>query len=179
MGLDALFTVALYNLRETNMATTDTDHPGFSIQTGEVRSQGLELDGRINITPAWTVLGSWNLISQTVRSANDGTQGKHPVGVSRNTAKLWSQYAFNGALDGFSVGGGVRYMGTSYANTSNTLKVPATTVYDARVAYQWRQWQLALNADNIGNKTYIASCNNLGCEYALKRQYVATVSYAW
>jgi len=179
VGLDALFTVALYNLRETNMATTDTDHPGFSIQTGEVRSQGLELDGRINITPAWTVLGSWNLISQTVRSANDGTQGKHPVGVSRNTAKLWSQYAFNGALDGFSVGGGVRYMGTSYANTSNTLKVPAATVYDARVAYQWRQWQLALNADNIGNKTYIASCNNLGCEYALKRQYVATVSYAW
>lgn len=179
VGLDALFTLALYNLRETNVATADPHHPNFSVQTGEVRSRGLELDGRINLTPAWTVLASWNLIDQTVRSANNGTKGKRPVGVSRNTAKLWSQYAFDGLFDGFSLGGGVRYLGTSYANSLNSQKVPAATVYDARVAYQWRQWQLAVNADNIANKIYLASCSNNGCEYAVKRQYVATVSYAW
>lgn len=179
VGLDALFTLALYDLRETNVATADPDHPNFSVQTGEVRSRGVELDGRINITPAWSVLASYNLTDPKVLSANDDTQGKRPVGIARNTAKLWSQYAFDGALDGVTLGGGVRYVGTSYATTDNGLKVPAATVYDARVGYQWRQWQLALNAANLGNKTYLASCSNNGCEYALKRQYIATLSYKW
>lgn len=179
VGLDALFTLALFNLRETNVATTDPDHANYSVQTGEIRSRGIEVDGKINITPSWSLLASWALTDPQVVSANDGTEGKHPVGIARNSAKLWTQYALSGPLDGFSVGGGVRYVGSSYANTDNSLKVPSTTVYDARVGYQWREWGIALNAANLTNKTYLASCQNNGCEYAMKRQLTATVSYKW
>ena len=80
---------------------------------------------------------------------------------------------------GFSIGGGVRYVGSSYANTDNSLKVPAATVYDARLGYDWREWGVALNAANLTNKTYLATCQNNGCEYAMKRQLTATVSYKW
>lgn len=179
VGLDALFTLALFNLRETNVATPDPDHANFSVQTGEIRSRGIELDGKINITPAWSVLASWALTDPQVTSANDGSEGKHPVGIARNSAKLWTQYALSGPLDGFSIGGGVRYVGSSYATTDNSLKVPAATVYDARVGYQWREWGVALNAANLTNKTYLASCQDNGCEYAMKRQLVATVNYKW
>ena len=179
VGLDALFTLALFNLRETNVATPDPDHANYSVQTGEIRSRGIELDGKINITPAWSVLASYALTDPEVISANDGTEGKHPVGIARNSAKLWTQYALSGPLDGFSIGGGVRYVGSSYANTDNSLKVPAATVYDARLGYDWREWGVALNAANLTNKTYLATCQNNGCEYAMKRQLTATVSYKW
>lgn len=179
VGLDALFTLALFNLRETNVATPDPDHANFSVQTGEIRSRGIELDGKINITPAWSVLASWALTDPQVTSANDGSEGKHPVGIARNSAKLWTQYALSGPLDGFSIGGGVRYVGSSYATTDNSLKVPAATVYDARLGYQWREWGVALNAANLTNKTYLASCQDNGCEYAMKRQLVATLNYKW
>lgn len=179
VGLDALFTLALFNLRETNVATPDPDHANYSVQTGEIRSRGIELDGKINITPAWSVLASWALTDPQVISANDGSEGKHPVGIARNSAKLWTQYALSGPLDGFSIGGGVRYVGSSYATTDNSLKVPAATVYDARVGYQWREWGVALNAANLTNKTYLASCQDNGCEYAMKRQLVATLNYKW
>jgi iron complex outermembrane receptor protein len=179
VGLDALFTLALFNLRETNVATPDPDHANFSVQTGEIRSRGIELDGKINITPAWSVLASWALTDPQVISANDGSEGKHPVGIARNSAKLWTQYALSGPLDGFSIGGGVRYVGSSYATTDNSLKVPAATVYDARLGYQWREWGVALNAANLTNKTYLASCQDNGCEYAMKRQLVATLNYKW
>ncbi|HDG1679269.1 TonB-dependent siderophore receptor [Kluyvera ascorbata] len=179
VGLDALFTLALFNLRETNVATPDPDHANYSVQTGEIRSRGIELDGKINITPAWSVLASYALTDPEVISANDGTEGKHPVGIARNSAKLWTQYALSGPLDGFSIGGGVRYVGSSYANTDNSLKVPAATVYDARLGYDWHEWGVALNAANLTNKTYLATCQNNGCEYAMKRQLTATVSYKW
>lgn len=29
------------------------------------------------------------------------------------------------------------------------------------------------------NKTYLASCQDNGCEYAMKRQLVATLNYKW
>ena len=179
IGLDALFTLALFNLRETNVATPDPDHTNYSVQTGEIRSRGIELDGKINITPAWSVLASYALTDPKVTSANDATEGKHPVGISRHSAKLWTQYALSGPLEGFSLGGGVRYISSSYATTDNSLKVPAATVYDARVGYQWREWGVALNGANLTNKTYLASCQNNGCEYAMKRQLVASVSYKW
>jgi len=180
VGLDALVTLSLYDLHETNVATPDPDHVNYSVQTGEIRSRGIELEGKINITPDWLVMGSYTLTDPTVEKANDGNEGKYVTAVSRNTANLWSQYSFSGpVLDGFSVGGGVRYVGSSYANSDNSLKVPAATVYDARLGYQYKQWQLALNAANLTNKTYLAVCQNNGCEYALKRQYVATLSYQW
>lgn len=178
-NMDALFSLALYNLQQTNVATPDPDHVNYSLQTGEIRSRGIELDGKINITPEWLVLASYSLTAQEVQSANDGTEGKRPPGLARNAANLWTQYALGGRLEGVSVGGGVRYIGSSEANTSNTMKVPAATVYDARIGWQWHQWQLALNAANLTNKTYLAVCQNNGCEYALKRQYVATVGYQW
>lgn len=179
VGLDALFTLALFNLRETNVATPDPDHANFSVQTGEIRSRGVGLDGKINLTPAWSVLASWAFTDPKVTSANDGTEGKHPVGISRHSAKLWTQYALSGPLDGFSLGGGVRYIGSSYATSDNSLKVPAATVYDARIGYQWREWGVALNAANLTDKTYLASCQDNGCEYAMKRQLIATVNYKW
>ncbi|QKJ85043.1 iron complex outermembrane recepter protein [Paramixta manurensis] len=179
LGLDALFTVALFDLRETNVATADLEHLNYSVQTGEIRSKGVELEGKINLTPDWLVLASYAYTDPEVVQSNNGDKGNDPVAISRNSARLWSEYSLHGALDGLKVGGGARYIGTSYANRANTLKVPAATVYDAMVSYRWRQWQMALNAENLTNKVYLASCQDNGCEYAIKRQYVATLSYQW
>lgn len=179
VGLDALFTLALFNLRETNVATRTRIMPTSACKP--VRS--------VLAASNWTAKSTsprhgryWHPRAFTdpkVTSANDGTEGKHPVGISRHSAKLWTQYALSGPLDGFSLGGGVRYIGSSYATSDNSLKVPAATVYDARIGYQWREWGVALNAANLTDKTYLASCQDNGCEYAMKRQLIATVNYKW
>ncbi|XBS69719.1 TonB-dependent siderophore receptor [Acerihabitans sp. KWT182] len=178
-GLDALFTAAVYNLRQTNVLTADPDHADFSVQTGEIRSKGIELEGKVNVTPSWLVTASYALTDPEITRSNDGDEGNSPVGIARQSATLWSEYTLPGKLDGVTLGGGVRYVGTSYADTDNTLKVPAATVYDAMARYRLQQWQLALNVQNLTNKTYLASCQNNGCYYGLKRQYIATLSYQW
>ena len=178
-GLDAMFTAAVYNLRQTNVATADPDHANFSVQTGEVRSKGLELEGKVNVTPDWLVTASYALTDPEVARSTSGTRGKTPVGIARQSATLWSEYALHGVLDGLTLGGGVRYIGTSYANADNSMKVPAATVYDAMARYRWQQWQLAVNVQNLTDKTYLASCQDNGCYYGLKRQYIATLSYQW
>ncbi|WAH61936.1 hypothetical protein LZ023_35875 (plasmid) [Pseudomonas silvicola] len=63
------------------------------------------------------------LTNPKVLSANDDTQGKQPVSIARQTAALWTEYALPGVLDGLTIGGGGRYVGTSYATSDNSLKV--------------------------------------------------------
>jgi len=178
-SIDALFTASLFNLTQTNVATADPDHVNYTLQTGEVRSKGLELDGKVNITPDWLVSANYAYTSPVVTSSNDGNEGKVAVSIPRHTGTLWTQYSLHGLLEGLTVGGGARYVGTAYANSENTLKVPAATVYDAMARYRWKAWQIAFNVQNLTDKVYVNTCQDNGCHYGLRRQYLTTLSYQW
>ncbi|MFX9788004.1 TonB-dependent receptor, partial [Acinetobacter baumannii] len=42
-GFDGLFTLSLFHAVQRNLTTADPDNPGYSVQTGEVRSRGVEV----------------------------------------------------------------------------------------------------------------------------------------
>ena len=47
--------------------------------------------------------------------ANDASQGKHPTGVPKHMASVWTDYTIHGGdLNGLGFGGGVRYLGKTY-----------------------------------------------------------------
>lgn len=52
---DLSATLALFHLTRTNVTTTDPNNLNFSIQTGEQRSQGIELDLSGEILPGWNI----------------------------------------------------------------------------------------------------------------------------
>src|SRR3546814_4358625 len=99
-------------------------------------------------------------------------------------ASVWADYRFDsGALDGLRLGGGVRYVGYSWADAENTMKVPSYTLFDASVGYDLGKVGLKgvdvrLNANNLTNETYVASCASLSyCYLGEERNVAATVSY--
>jgi iron complex outermembrane receptor protein len=99
-------------------------------------------------------------------------------------ASVWADYKFDsGTFDGLRLGGGVRYVGYSWADAENTMKVPSYTLFDASVGYDLGKVGLKgvdvrLNANNLTNETYIASCASLSyCYMGEERNVAATVSY--
>ena len=108
------------------------------------------------------------------------TTGNEPANVPEHMAKLWVDYAFApaGALGGFSVGGGVRYLGERYGNDANTIEVPSATLFDAAIRYRIDRTVLSLNVNNIADERHIASCN-FGCFYGEGRTFLARLSYEW
>ncbi|MGH6865635.1 MAG: TonB-dependent receptor domain-containing protein [Methyloceanibacter sp.] len=76
-------------------------------------------------------------------------------------ASLWSHYQFQrGPLKGFGFGGGVRYIGETFGDSANTARmvVPAITLFDAAIDYEFGGWRFAINAQNLEDETYVASC---------------------
>lgn len=193
----SLFTLAYYNLVQENVLTPDPDatHIGKSVQTGEIRSRGVELEGKSEVTPNLTVLGSYTYLDQIVTHSNNAVQiGKRPVGMPTHSAAAWADYTFHsGPLDGFGLSGGVRYIGESAGTTSNYLPnsttpffIPSATLFDAAVHYdlaalgpRFKGFKLSVNATNLFDKTYLSLCQDGGCYYGLRREVIATLRYRW
>ena len=187
----SLFTVAAYNLTQQNVLTADPDPthgPTARVQTGEIRSRGIEFEAKTEINRELSVLASYAYLDNVVTQTNTAAQlGKRPVGFAAHTASAWADYTFHGgALDGFGLAAGVRYIGESPGNTTNTFYVPAVTLVDAALHYDfaslgpaYKGYLLQINATNLFDKTYVTFCQDIGCYYGLRRSVIATLRYRW
>jgi iron complex outermembrane recepter protein len=183
-GYNALFTLAAFDLRQTNVETLDDAHPGFTTQTGEIRSRGFEAEAHMSLTDSLSMIASYAYLNQTViaAAADDPSLGKTPpTGAPINMASLWMDYTLQrGDLRGLGFGGGVRYVGTSTGDAANSFKVPSHFLVDAAVHYDLRDWRFAINASNLFNRQYIAYCTSgTQCYYGSDRSVIGTARYQW
>jgi len=189
LGLNALFTAAAFEITKQNVLTADPVDPLFSIQTGEVRVRGVELDVKINLTDRLEVIGGVTHIEPVVTQSTTGNVGFDLVNVPRDYASLWTKYTFrDGPAAGFGLGGGVRYIGASYVDALNTIVVPSYTLFDATASYDFvhldrrmKGLTAQINVTNIFNKYYVATCfTGLAyCGLGAPRTVLGTLKYAW
>ncbi|MNM98793.1 Ferrichrome-iron receptor precursor [compost metagenome] len=180
----------MFHIDQENLATK-LPQENFYRAVGAVRSQGVELEAHVQLTDSLKVLGSYTYTdieySKSMISTLDGVtenKGNSPTQAPEQMASVWADYSLRqGALDGLRLGGGVRYVGYSWADAENTMKVPSYTLVDASVGYDLgkvglKGLDVRLNANNLTNETYIASCASLDfCYMGEERNVAATVSY--
>ncbi len=187
VGWTAFMTLAAYDLTQQNTVTPDPLHLNSVVQTGEANSRGVEVSVVGSPMPGLDLRASYTYINNRITSDNSGNVGHRLAGVPENAASLWADYTFqNGPVAGFGLGGGVRYVGESFATNANTLVVPDYTVFDATVHYDFGKLnpdlkgvRLAVNANNLLDRQYVSTCGALGCRWALGRTVLATMSYRW
>jgi iron complex outermembrane receptor protein len=183
------FTFALFDITQTNVKAADPDplHPYASIQTGEVRSRGAELEAQARVTDNLSLLGSFTVLD-LVNSKSTTAKDKRPYGVPDRLASLWADYVFtDGALDGLALGAGVRYIGSSYGNAENTLKVPDVTLFDLGLRYdlgmlrpELEGTQISVNVSNLFDRRFVASCwDGNSCFYGIRRTITAGLKLRW
>ena len=113
---------------------------------------------------------------------------KGPSAVPEDMASLWLSYVFSsGPLDGLIAGAGVRYVGESYGNDANTIKVPGYTLVDAAISYDFgkkfpalKGAALRLSATNLADKRYVATSTAPSAAwYGSGRNVSLSVRYNW
>lgn len=182
LGIDAQLGVSLFDLKRNNVPTTNPIFPLVPLQTGQVTSRGIELEAVANLAPGFKVTGSfthYNLF--TSYDANPALIGFVPTNTPRQLANAWADYTFqDGILRGFGFGGGVRYVGSSFADQTNTLVVPSRVLADLSVHYDYQNWRFAVNAANVTDETYVASCSSaFACFYGDRRRVTGSIGYKW
>lgn len=195
---DWMLTATTFDIRQTNRLTDDPVR-GFpdQVQTGEVRSRGVELELNGRLSRNWSVIGSYtHLDTEVTRSEIPEELGKPLLFVPRQQAAMWVDYTLTDAhaLQGAVVGAGARHVGMTrngdiamagggYAG----MKIPSHTVFDARfsmmlgmLSSSLRDSELALNINNLTDKRYVSTCGSLwSCNWGLGRQISITFTGRW
>lgn len=189
-GTDNLFTASVFRIEQENLASKQPDEE-FYRAVGEVRSQGLELEAHVQVTDNLKLIGGYTYTDVEYTKAMPSlvtpgvdNKGNAPTQAPEQMYSLWADYNFNqGSLDGLRLGGGVRYVGYSWVDAENSMKVPSYTLFDASIGYDLgkvglKGMDVRLNANNLTNESYVASCASLNyCYMGEERNVSATVSY--
>jgi len=130
-------------------------------QQGEDRHRGLEFTTFGEVTRGLKLLGGLTLLDTTQHDTGSAaTEGKRTLGIPRTQATLGSEWDVR-SVEGLAFDGRVVYTGGVYADSANTLAVPAWTRLDlgARYAFEVGNTLMTLRArlDNATNKRYWAS----------------------
>ncbi|MCK7456514.1 ferrichrome porin FhuA [Enterobacter asburiae] len=176
-------TGALYQLTKTNNLMADPAGSFFSVQGGEIRARGVELEAKAALSASVNLVGSYTY-TDAEYTTDTTYKGNTPAQVPKHMASLWGDYTlFDGALSGLTLGTGVRYTGSSYGDPANSFKVGSYTVVDALVRYDLARVgmagsNVALHVNNLFDREYVASCfNTYGCFWGAERQIVATATF--
>lgn len=200
----AIFTASVFDLTKKNVVTGFNSPTTVQSQLGEVRSRGVELEVQANLTENWKLLGAFTAYQLKILKGTapipgtgfPGTptslNGQQPFLVPEVIGSAFLDYTFTtGGLKGLSLGGGVRYVGKSQVSQPNSFtlpngdrinpKVPAATLFDAAVRYQWNDnWKASVNVTNLFDKRYVSGCQGINvCSYGEARRVLGKVSYTW
>ncbi|WP_437880288.1 TonB-dependent siderophore receptor [Pseudomonas sp. LRF_L74] len=190
-GQNSFIQVSVYQIDQKNVLTSDEQNPGFSSQSAEQRSRGFEVEGKASLSNNLGIIAAFSRNDIEYTKDNDGREGRHPAGVPPMTASLWLDYALTGdtMLAGLGAGIGARYVGQTDGTTtaSNHFTVPAYTVYDAMLSYDFgksrlnvKGLKLQMNVENLTDKEYISGCTGVWeCFYGRGRTVTSNLTYAW
>ncbi|MCW2486709.1 TonB-dependent siderophore receptor [Candidatus Symbiopectobacterium sp. NZEC127] len=190
---NALFTLAYFDITQSNVVTSA--NPYTTYQTGEQRSRGVEFESKMAVTDNINVTGALTYTNAEVVKGLGADVGQAPIGIPDYTASLWADYRFrSGALEGITVGSGVRYVGSTvggyspnvYTVNATRLDAPSYTVFDASVSYDFGKRSPTLNGlsgkvsvNNLFDKRYVTCLSNNFCNYGNDRVVYASLAYRW
>lgn len=178
-----VITGAVYQLTKTNNLMADPNGSFFSVEGGEIRSRGVEVEAKAALSASVNVVGSYTY-TDAEYTTDTNYKGNTPPQVPKHMASLWGDYTmFDGPLSGLTLGTGVRYTSSSYGDPANSFKVGSYTLVDALVRYDLARLgmagsNVALHVNNLFDREYVASCfNTYGCFWGAERQVVATATF--
>ncbi|PXA86060.1 TonB-dependent siderophore receptor [Nostoc sp. 3335mG] len=191
-GTQILLTGAWFDIHQTNVLTA-VPLSNYSLQSGEVRSRGFEIEGSAPLPYGFNAKVAFSRQSvKTTKDLNPANVGVWLLSAGRGgvTATLdWSPTS--GVADGLTVGGVVRHVDSVYAGLYSdglSYRTPAVTLFDALMRFDLGKLSprlegatLGLNATNLFDKKYLSSCMvpYSWCWYGDRRTVQGTVGFRW
>lgn len=170
---DTLVTLAAFDMTRQNISQSMWTGAGYDyFQIGEVRSRGLELEAQHDFGNGLTISASATTMDIKIEDDINATIiGNRPYIAVEQMATIKADYAL-ASVPGLTLSGGVRFIGASWADNANTLKVPSVTLLDAGASYEFADgWKANLAITNLTDEVYVASCQNAtGCYYGEERR---------
>ncbi|MUK45046.1 TonB-dependent siderophore receptor [Aliivibrio fischeri] len=178
---------SVFKIVKSDALMSDPSDPwGPQLQIGEIRSQGLELQGQWMVNDSWDIAANYTYIDMEItKDSGNDLEGKTPIYVPTHAASLWSNYyIYDGILTGTRISGGLRYVGEMEMDAANTDKVPDYTLADVSIGYELDGISESLtgataqlSATNLFNTEYYSCYDSANCWYGAEQTVELSINY--
>lgn len=149
----AVFHLERENIKGTNPVTNTL------VAVGKQRTRGVELTMTGEIAHNWQVFAGFahldaRITESVARQNGVALEDNRAALTPQNSANVWLMHNLGG---GFSVGGGLNYVGDRYTSADNLVTLDSYLTADAVAMYQSKRYDIALNLKNITDKEYFIS----------------------
>ncbi|WP_231964753.1 TonB-dependent siderophore receptor [Paracoccus aminovorans] len=162
---------ALYRIERKGEAVADPRYENedttYYLPLGEIVSQGLDLEISGEVAPGWQVFAGYTYN----HNKNEKENVVYSALTPKHIFKLWTDYNLPGAYSKWTLGGGVTvksnqansgtywvWTDAGWTQPSFEIRQGGHAVWDAHVNYRIDDcWNLALNVNNVFDKTYYAT----------------------
>lgn len=171
--------VALYELQRMDVVESDPRYTNYSVQIGEQRSRGVDVDVSMRLLDGLRIIGSYSYIDATIRKDADRPiwEGNRLSSVPEHSGSLWARYD---APSGIGVGAGLFYTGKRQGNLDNDFQLPAYTRVDASLSYRMKHVRFDLALKNLLDERYFLNAwRRDRIMPGAPRSVVGSVSFSW
>jgi len=168
--------LAVFDLVRENVTTADPVNTGFSVQTGEQRARGLELELGADLKNGWKLTSAYTYTQTKVtRDTNAAIVGKPLNLTPRHTLTAWATYKLP-QYQRVTLGLGGRYVSEQIGSYPFTL--PSYFVADASISYVGENYRVTAGVKNLFNKAYYDGAINANVvSPSLPRNFSLGVTY--
>ncbi|HPU14812.1 MAG TPA: TonB-dependent siderophore receptor, partial [Polymorphobacter sp.] len=150
--------IAVFQIQRTDALTTDPANPDFSINAGEQRVRGFEIEGEWLPRPWWSVTAGYAYLDSQVTRSNDGDQGARIGDVPAST--ITARTAVTIPDTQLTLRGGVYYTSDRLLVTGSAVELPGYTLVDIGARYQFSRFTLDLTVSNLLDVDYHTASGN-------------------
>lgn len=177
--------ISFFEINQKNllMNANDPVDVNLLIERGAQRSRGIELEASGFIKANWQFNAGYSYVDAVIlQDLNQNLIGERVQNTPKHSGSLWTRYDLkdNRLLKGVGLGAGIQYSGTKLPLYIRDFTLPAYTLLDAALYYSPSKTrvQLAMNVNNILNKTYwVGAQNYLRLFPGMPRNVMFNVTY--
>jgi iron complex outermembrane receptor protein len=168
--------LAVFDLVRQNVSTADPVNTGFSVQTGEQQSRGLEVELGADLRNGWKITSAYTYTQTKVTRDNNAAIVGLPLNLTpRHVLTAWATYRLP-QYQRVTVGLGGRYVSEQVGSYPFTL--PSYFVADASIVYVGDNYRITAGVKNVFDKAYYDGAINANVvSPALPRTFSLGMTY--
>lgn len=178
---------SVYQIKQRNTLYNagSTTQPDSMRQVGEETAKGFEIEATGNILPNWNVMASYAYNDASITESPFAKEvGRQKPNAPKQQGNVWTKYVISkGQLKGIGIGIGGNFVterfGSIVRSPGDDPKVlPAYSLLNAALYYQFEKFSVQVNVNNLTNKTHwVGGYDYLRLFPGAPRNWLATVAY--
>lgn len=151
--------IAAFQIERVNALTTDLANPDFSINVGEQRIQGVEVEGDWQPMPWWSLSAGYAYLKSKITKSNDGDQGRRIGDVPAHTVTARTAITVPGTA--LTLRGGVNHVSNRLLVNGSNVRLSGYTIADIGAGYRFdSRVTLDATVSNLFDKGYYTASGN-------------------